>query len=115
MLGNREEAITHLQVADRLGFTGAPATRLAYIYSIAGLMDDAQRLLERGSGPGINQVEYQLARGDEAAALAALRSAVEDGALALLPLFRVRDNVWQDPRLDKPEFRELREQLAFEE
>ena len=120
MLGNLDQALSYLRLAERLGSGSGSGSasaqgeeiRLAYAFWLEGSSDDALRVFSevRRRGQAIIQ---QLAVGDQAGALAALRAAVENEEIARLPLMRVKANIWQDPVLDQPEFQELRDQLVF--
>ncbi len=114
MLGNLDQALSFLRLAERLG-TGSvagEANRLAYAFSLGGFYDDALRVLTSGD-PDRRDVETRLAVGDQAGALARLRADVENEERASLPLMRVKANIWQYPILDQPEFVELRNRLGF--
>ncbi len=95
--------------------------RGAQIYSLMGLNEDAERLLIR-----------QQARGNRAsptqAALAYLAVGRYEESLALfqragaygiqggdIVTYLVKNNDWNDPILDRPEFVEVRSRLGFRE
>jgi len=112
MLGNLDQGLSYLLLAERFGPDRGEANRLAYAFSLGGFYDDALRVLTLGNARR-QDVETRLAVGDQAGALSALRAAVENEQIARLPLMRVKANIWQDPVLDQPEFQELRDQLVF--
>jgi len=117
MLGNPDEALRYLRLAERLdpsAVSSSEVVRLAYAFRMGGFYDDALRVLTSGNARR-RDVETRLAVGDQAGALTALRAAVENEVIASFPLIRIKANIWQDPVLDQPEFQELRDQLVFED
>lgn len=94
----------------------------ALSYAHAGARADAERLVaefeRRSAGQHVDsslQAMAALARGDHAAARAAVERALTTRTVGAdpLPLAQIRENTWSDPALELPEWRELRERLAY--
>jgi TolB-like protein/Flp pilus assembly protein TadD len=124
-LGNRAEARRELRLSEDLQGALRTSMDLAetiLVYGLIGSPTDAQRLfavLEERSeryemGAGVWAPAY-LGIGDEAAALGELERAA--GTLnpdnGFLGLFEIAWNLWSDPRLEQPEFVDVRERLGF--
>lgn len=97
---------------------------VALSYAHFGRRADAERLVaefeRRAAGQRVDpslEAMAALARGDHVRARARLLAAIEQRGAGMdpLPLAQLRDNTWSDPKLDEPEWRELRKQLAFRE
>ncbi|MGD8340076.1 MAG: hypothetical protein PVH89_04805 [Gammaproteobacteria bacterium] len=123
-LGNEDEALGQLQLADQLmPDEAAPAILLhtAYLYRRLGLLDEAQDAINRRKvligdrfvDPAA-WVMGHLAQGDRAAALEALTDAVEQSESRQEVFVRefVRRNAWFDAVLDEPEFAAMRARLG---
>ena len=124
---NRMAALAELPIAEQLlGETTNPhfVADIAYIYGRIDQPDEATRLFEsiqrssalrRIAAPA--WVLLYLAIGDQAQALYWLKDAADnpqpyEGHFATL---RLKNNIWNDPILDQPEFVEVRSRLGFRE
>ena len=115
LLGNHAEAVRLLQIAEQLGQTGIRLAQMAHVYALAGQPDDAMRLFakfeqEVDENPVSDAVWIRalIAVGDYGQAHQRLESAVQNRTLTdVLALTAIEANPWNDPELNKPEFREL--------
>ncbi|HSG66955.1 MAG TPA: hypothetical protein VLD39_18245, partial [Gammaproteobacteria bacterium] len=115
-------AVGNLRIFEQLigGWAQGSIARAAYVYSLAGRPDDVRRVLalveERPTPPSQIQLALgQLALGNHEAALRLFRDSLENP----LPLpgatitILVKNNVFDDPVLEQPEFVEVRDRLGF--
>jgi tetratricopeptide (TPR) repeat protein len=117
--GNCGVAVENFMVQEALGLGGAGArTRTAYAYSLCGRPDDASRILATMAEltPSlIQQAVGRLSAGDDEDALRLLRAEADSdlplpgSALTVI----VKNNLYNDPLLERPEFVEVRSRLGF--
>ncbi len=124
LLGDTDQIETELRIADSVisRSSNAPLrANMAYVYRRIGLDEDADRFLsefeqiasERHVAAGA-KVVASLARGDEEQALSWLEATVERAPYDGYNIVHVlKANLWNDPVLNRPEFAELRNQLAY--
>jgi len=125
--GNDEAALDALRLAEQLlPGDASPAIRgeLAYAYGRLRQADDAQRAFaiveELAGGLYVDSSTWAWAYmgvGDYDEALRQLNIATENLELLQLPWLAhfIRQNVWNDPVLEQPEFVEVRSRLGFRE
>lgn len=122
--GNPEAAIDDLRIFEQLiGYDRQPAiARAAYVYSLCGRQDDVVRVLANSAQidvpvSPIQRVFWALASKDADQSLKRLQEAVDyplpsnGSAITVM----VKNNVYGDPLLERPEFVELRKQLGFQD
>jgi TolB-like protein/Flp pilus assembly protein TadD len=124
--GEAASAIARLRLVEQLAPDLSPSylTYVAYGYGLAGAEADAQRLFDEimtasekyRIGPG-NLAMAHLAIGEEAEALrwfdtAARNSTADEGLMSTWSLWL---NEFEDERLEKPEFREIRGRFRIRE
>ena len=126
-LGHEEHALEELRLADRLmPDQAAPAIHLhlAYLFRRLGQPEQASAVLDKREAmigdrfvDPIVWVMGNMARGDRAAALAALTEAAErrESRQEVFAREITRRNAWFEPMLDEPEFKALRERLKPED
>jgi len=118
--GNVDEAVRLLQRAEQFG--RPPVFRLAQIshnYALAGRPDDARRIFDqferRATEEGVAEAwwaQAYLGVGNYGHALQRIESAVRERVSAdHIPLVILAANPWSDPELERPEFRELLDDL----
>jgi len=124
--GNFEKVVEYLALFQQLGETETLGqgglARMAYVYSLAGLPDEAARLVRQtadlATPPStIQRALGQLALGNTDAALQLFQQAAEyrlPSAGATLTNM-IKNNLYDDPVLEQPEFVEVRNRLGFTE
>jgi len=122
--GNTAEALARLKAAEDLGTDRVYRfAQMALVYSILGHADEAARLfaefeeraIQEGIGNGWWAYAY-VAVGDYENALQRIESAFDERVTVdQTPLFSLASNMWRDPELDTPRFRELLDNLWIDE
>ena len=92
---------------------GTGSANLAYTYRLAGSLEDALRIINEGQDPLMDDWEYGLAIGDYDLAKQSLREKNQRRETLYGPYWLTKMNVRGDPELDKPAWRELREEMGF--
>ncbi len=122
-LGHNEEALETLRALEQIARPDSPnaSAWLAYGYGLLGQSDDAQRAFEAlqriaeddYTDPGLWAAAY-MGVGDYEEALNRFNEIVEDLELIRRNVFAdmIRLNIWNDPKLDEPEWVEARERLT---
>jgi TolB-like protein/cytochrome c-type biogenesis protein CcmH/NrfG len=125
--GNHDEALRYAQLAEQIGTfgtlwsgSGGLTARQAQVYSRVGRPDDATRLFDAMWALSPSPVQAALgylAIRDTDESLRLFREAADSD----VPLpgnavtIYTKQNVWNDPILDQPEFVEVRSRLGFRE
>jgi hypothetical protein len=119
--GNRQEGLIHLQTAERLFGDSIPSFRIvqiAYAYSHLDRRADVDRLFTKLSDTAENDPVSRgmwamgyLALGDSEQAWQHLEAAVVPGE-PLIVLGQLKANEFDDPVLEEPRFKELRDRIG---
>ncbi len=122
--GNYDRAIEYVRLVQELGATFGQGglARMAYVSSLAGYPDDAAQLVARTAGratpPSATQrAVAQLALGNADEALELFEEAANfqlPSAGATITIL-IKNNMFNDPVLERPEFVEVRNRLGFTE
>ena len=122
--GDLATAVQYLRILEQVGerFGQGGLARMAYVYSLAGLAEEAQQLVreteERATPPStVQRAVNQLALGNTDEALQLFEEAADfrlPSAGATLTIM-IKNNVYNDPVLERPEFVDVRRRLGFAE
>ena len=120
--GNMAAALNQLRIAEQYRFqsgSGGGPMNFANTYRLAGSLEDAVRIAnereeyaEIGLGE-FNGVPYDMAIGNYERALEDIRIRVEERRPQSWPYWLVRANVWRDPVLERPEWKDIRSRMGF--
>ena len=123
LLGNHDEALRLLQLAEQLSQDSFRYAQIAHVHALADNPDGAQRMFSKFETEVRNNpvgdaawIRPYIAIGDYDSARQRLEAAIETrNPTDMVVLTAVAANPWRDPELDKPEFRELVDQLWIDE